>query len=153
MGFVNACRLYAEARLGRVNKKEKISWVLSYVQGGVAEVWKDNVLDEIKKGTSDVDTMDDLFKKIREEFGEFDKENRKVDELRLLVQGSRTCNKYVQEFKRAARESRYEGRALVKEFKRGLNSDTCYDLITQVATLGLRLEDELGVRRRECTID
>jgi len=29
----------------------------------------------------------------------------------------------------------------------------CYDLITQVATLGLRLEDELGVRRRECTID
>jgi len=29
----------------------------------------------------------------------------------------------------------------------------CYDLITQVATLGLRLEDELGVRGRECTID
>ena len=29
----------------------------------------------------------------------------------------------------------------------------CYDLITQVATLDLRLEDELGVRGRECTID
>jgi len=29
----------------------------------------------------------------------------------------------------------------------------CYDLITQVATLGLRLEDELGVRGREYTID
>jgi len=29
----------------------------------------------------------------------------------------------------------------------------CYDLITQVATLDLRLEDKLGVRGRECTID
>jgi len=28
----------------------------------------------------------------------------------------------------------------------------CYDLITQVTTLGLRLEDGLGVRGRECTI-
>ena len=34
VGFVNACCLYAEARLGGVDKKEKISWVLSYVQGG-----------------------------------------------------------------------------------------------------------------------
>jgi len=32
-------------------------------------------------------------------------------------------------------------------------NEMCYDLITQVATLGLRLEDELGVRGRECTID
>ena len=29
----------------------------------------------------------------------------------------------------------------------------CYNLITQVATLGLRLKDELGVRGREYTID
>ena len=29
--------LYARARLGGVGNKEKISWVLSYVQGGVAE--------------------------------------------------------------------------------------------------------------------
>jgi len=29
--------------------------------------------------------------------------------------------KFIQEFKRAARESRYEGRPLVEEFKRGMN--------------------------------
>jgi len=88
---------------------------------GVAEVWKDNVLEEIKKGISEVDTIDDLFEKIQEEFGEFDEESRKSDELRLLVQGPRTCNKYVQEFRRAARGSGYKGRALIDEFKRGLN--------------------------------
>ena len=29
--------------------------------------------------------------------------------------------KYVQDFKRAARESRYKGRPLIKEFKRRMN--------------------------------
>jgi len=113
--------LYARARLGGVEDKEKISWVLSYMQGGVAETWKDNILDEIGKGTSEVETMEELFEKIREEFGEFDKKSRKADELRLLVQGSRTCDKYVQEFRRATRGSGYERRALIDEFKRGLN--------------------------------
>jgi len=102
MGFVNTCCLYAEARLGGVDNKGKISWVLSYVQEGVAEVWKDNVLEKINKGTSEVETMEELFEKMREEFGEFDEESRKADELRLLVQGSRTCDEYVQEFRRAA---------------------------------------------------
>jgi len=35
--FVNACHLYTRARLGGVGNKEKTSWILSYVQGGVAE--------------------------------------------------------------------------------------------------------------------
>ena len=92
---MNTCRLYAEARLGGVNEKGKISWVLSYVQGGVAEVWKDNVLDEIEKGTLEVSTMKELFEKIMEEFGEFDEKSRKADELRLLVQGPRTYDEYI----------------------------------------------------------
>jgi len=37
IGFVNACCLYARARLGGAGDREKISWVLSYVQGGVVE--------------------------------------------------------------------------------------------------------------------
>jgi len=78
-------------------------------------------LDEIEKGTSEVKKMEELFEKMREEFREFDKESRKADELRLLVQGPRTCDEYVQEFKRAARGSGYEGRVLINKFKRELN--------------------------------
>jgi len=85
------------------------------------ETWKDNILDEITKGTSDVETMEELSEKMREEFGEFDEESRKADELRLLTQGSKTCDEYVQEFRRAARGSGYEGRALINRFKEGLN--------------------------------
>ena len=81
VGFVNACCLYAKARLGGVDSKGKISWVLSYMQGGMAEVWKDNVLEEIEKWMLEVETMEKLFEKMREEFGEFDEERMKVDEL------------------------------------------------------------------------
>jgi len=121
VGFINACHLFIQMRMGQVGSRSRISWVLSYVQGGVAEIWKDNVLDEITKGTSAVNTEEELFTKIQQEFGEFDEESRKVDELRVLEQGGRTVDEYVQEFKRAARGSGYEGRALVEEFKRGLN--------------------------------
>jgi len=39
--------------------------------------------------------MEELFEKMREEFREFNEESRKVDELRLLVQGPRTYDKYI----------------------------------------------------------
>jgi len=48
-------------------------------------------------------------------------EERKIEQLRTIEQGERTCDKYVQEFKKVARGSGYEGRPLIKEFKRGLN--------------------------------
>jgi len=58
---------------------------------------------------------------LKKEFGEEEEEAVKVVELRKLEQGEKTMEKFVQEFKRAARRSRYEGRLLVEEFKRGMN--------------------------------
>jgi len=59
--------------------------------------------------------------KIRNDFGETSEEERKIEQLRTIEQGGRTCDKYVQEFKKVARGSGYEGRPLIEEFKRGLN--------------------------------
>ena len=89
----------------------------------MAEVWKENVLEERRQGLSLVETMEELFTKMREEFGEFEEESRKVDELELLEQGGQTCDKYVQIFKKTARGSGYEGQSLIEEFKRGLNGN------------------------------
>ena len=61
--------------------------------------------------------VEELLTKIRQEFGKFDGESRKVDELRMLEQKEKTVDEYVQEFKKAVRGSSYEGRALVEEFK------------------------------------
>jgi len=47
--------------------------------------------------------------------------NRKIEQLRTIEQGERFCNKYIQEFKKVTKGSGYEGKPLIKEFKRCLN--------------------------------
>jgi len=91
------------------------------VQGGVVEAWKDNLLDELAKRESEVESAEQLFIKIRNDFGETSEEERKIEQLQMIKQGSRTCDEYVQEFKKVARGSGYERQPLIEEFKRGLN--------------------------------
>ena len=73
----------------------QVAWVLSYIQGGVAKVWKDNLLDKLTKGESEVESTEQLFTKIRDNFGETLEKERKIEQLRTIEQGRRTCNKYV----------------------------------------------------------
>ena len=76
------------------------------------------MLDELAKGKSEVELVEQVFTKIRNDFGETSEEERKIEQLRTIEQGERTYNKYVQEFKKVARGSGYEGRPLIEEFKR-----------------------------------
>ena len=94
---------------------------MSYMQGGIVEAWKDNLLDKLAKGESEVESVEQLFAKIRNDFGKTSEEERKIEQLRTIEQGGRTYNEYVQEFKKVARESSYEKRPLIEEFKRRLN--------------------------------
>jgi len=119
--FINAARIYVRIKMTEEAATTQVAWVLSYVQGGVAEAWKDNLLDELAKGESKVETVEQLFTKIRNDFGETSEEERKIEQLRTIEQGGRTCDEYVQEFKKVARGSGYEERPLIEEFKRGLN--------------------------------
>ena len=66
--------------------------------------------------------VEDFLTSLRKEFGGGEEELVKASELRKLEQGGKTMEEFVQEFKKAARESGYEGRPLVEEFKRGINS-------------------------------
>ena len=99
----------------------QVAWVLLYVQGGIVEAWKDNLLDELAKGESKVESAEQLFAKIRNNFEETSEEERKIEQLRTIEQEGRTYDEYMQEFKKVARGSGYEGRSLIKEFKQGLN--------------------------------
>ena len=67
------------------------------------------------------ESIEEFFTSLKREFGRGEEESVKVAELRKMEQGRKTMEKFIQEFKRAARGSRYEGRPLVEEFKRGMN--------------------------------
>jgi len=62
---------------------------------------------------------------IKKEFEEGNKETVKVAELKRIEQKGKTREKFVQEFRRVARGSRYEERPLVKELKRDMNRTIC----------------------------
>ena len=119
--FINAARIYIRMKMTEETATTQVAWVLSYVQGGVAEAWKDNLMDELAKGESEVESVEQLFTKIRNNFGETSEEERKIEQLRTIEQGNRTCDEYVQEFKKVARGSSYEGQSLIEEFKRELS--------------------------------
>jgi len=119
--FINAARLYIRMKMMEEAPTIQVAWVLSYMQGEVAEAWKDNLLDKLAKGESEVESVEQLFTKIRNNFGETSEKERKIEQLQTIEQGSRTCDEYVQEFKKVARGNGYEGRPLIKEFKRGLS--------------------------------
>jgi len=77
--FINAAHLYLRIKMTEEAVTTQVAWVLSYVQGGVAEVWKDNLLDELAKGELEVNTVEKLFIRIRNDFGKTSEEERKIE--------------------------------------------------------------------------
>ena len=67
-------------------------------------------------------TAGEFLTDLRKEFRGGDKKAVKVAELKRLEQEKKTMKEFVQEFRRAARDSRYKERLLIEEFKRGINS-------------------------------
>jgi len=49
----------------------------------------------LAKGESEVEMAEQLFAKIWDDFGEISEEERKIEQLRTIEQGGRTCDKYV----------------------------------------------------------
>ena len=120
-GFIMACRLYIKMKLRGNTVEEQVQWVLTYVQGGSADVWKENIMEELESGEVEYESVEEFLTCLKKEFGGGEEESVKAAELRKLEQGGKTMEEFVQEFKRAARGSGYEGRPLVEEFKRGMN--------------------------------
>ena len=85
--FVNTAQLYIRIKMTEEVEATQVAWVLSYVQGGIAEAWKDNLLDELAKEESEVESAEQLFAKIRNDFREISEEKRKIEQLRTIEQG------------------------------------------------------------------
>ena len=45
--FINTAHLYLRMKKTDKAATTQVVWVLSYMQGGVAEAWKDNLLDKL----------------------------------------------------------------------------------------------------------
>ena len=120
-GFVTTCRLYLRMKIREAMVEEQVFWILSHIQGGSADIWKENIIEELESGEVKYELAEEFLIGLKKEFGGGEEESVKVVELRKLEQGGKTMDKFMQEFKRVARGSGYEGRPLIEEFKRGIN--------------------------------
>ena len=120
-GFVTACRSYLKMKMREGTVEEQVIWVLSYVQGGSADVWKENVMEELEAGEMEYKSIEEFFTSMKKEFEGGEEEATKAVELRQLEQGERLIEEFVQIFKRIARGSGYKERPLIEEFKREIN--------------------------------
>ena len=113
-GFITAYRLFLRMKLRGATVEEQVQWVLLYMQEGSTDVWKENVMEELKSGKVEYESAEEFLTSLKKEFGGGEKESVKMVELRKLEQGGKTMEEFVQEFKRAVRGSGYEGRPLIE---------------------------------------
>ena len=82
------------------------------------DVWKENLLEDLEVEKVEFGSVGEFLLELKRKFEE---ESVKVAELKRIEQEGRTMKEFVQIFQRAAKESKYKGRALVKEFNRGIS--------------------------------
>ena len=120
-GFITACKLYIHMKMRGVMVEEQIQWVLSYVQRGSADIWKENVLEDLEEGLLEYKMVGEFLTDIKREFDGRDEELIKAAELQKLEQGNKTMEEFMQEFRKVAKGSGYEGHPLIEEFKQEMN--------------------------------
>ena len=70
--------------------EEQVQWILSYVQGGSADVWKENLMEELENGKMEYESIKEFFTSLKKEFGGGEEESVKAAELRKIEQEGKT---------------------------------------------------------------
>ena len=94
-GFITACRLFLRMKLRGAMVEEQVQWVLSYVQGEPADIWKENVMEELESEKIEYESVEEFLTSLRKEFGRGEEELVKAVELRKLEQGGRMMEEFV----------------------------------------------------------
>ena len=51
LGFLMVCRLYIRMKIRNILVEEQVQWVLSYIQERLADVWKENIIENLENGS------------------------------------------------------------------------------------------------------
>ena len=69
--------------------------MLSYIQGGLADVWKENLLEDLKTGEIKFELVREFLLELKKKFGGEDKKFIKVAELKRTEQGRKIIEEFV----------------------------------------------------------
>jgi len=83
-GFITACKLYIRMRMREEPVEGQVQWILLYVQRGTADVWKENIMEELKAGELEYETVEEFLISLKKEFSGGEEKLVKAVELRKL---------------------------------------------------------------------
>ena len=64
-GFVIECKLYIRNKLVGATVEAQVQWVLSYMQGGSVDVWKENVMEELEAGKVEYELVEEFLSSLK----------------------------------------------------------------------------------------
>ena len=85
--FVKECREYVEIKMKEKTVENQILWVLTYMDGGTVEKWKEMMEDDLKEGLREYVTLEEFFGEIRKEFGRKGKGKKTKEEIDKEMDG------------------------------------------------------------------
>ena len=88
-------RLYLRIKIRETIIEEQIQWVLSYIQGELADVQKENILEDLESREVEFESVEEFLLELKKKFGRRDEESVKVAELKKFEQGARTMEKFI----------------------------------------------------------
>jgi len=68
-GFIIVYRLYLRMKMREAIVEEQVQWVLLFVQEGLADIWKENVLEDLEEGVLEYKSVGEFLAAIKKEFG------------------------------------------------------------------------------------
>lgn len=119
---------------------DKINFALSYMKGGTAGTWADQIVERYEEEApmEIFDDWDDFKDKFRTTFADQDPASTARHKMDQIKQGSRTTDEYVAEFRELVPRTGYNDAAHVEKFEKGLNQslvDRIYALPEMPTTL------------------
>ena len=93
--FLIVYKLFIRIRMREVVVEKQIQQVLLYIQEGSADIWKENVLENLEAEELDYITVGEFLTDLKKEFGEGDNKTIKVVELKKVEQESRMIEKFM----------------------------------------------------------
>ena len=80
---MNTCQLYIRMKMEGAIVVEQVYWILSHVQGGSADIWKENVMEELEAGKVEYKIAEKFLMSLKKKFGR-EEEAVKAVKLRKL---------------------------------------------------------------------
>jgi Retrotransposon gag protein len=101
--------------------ESKIMFALSYMQGGKAQFWRNEAINQIAMGHEPFGSFQDFLQKLEAQFGDPNPKATAVQKLKTMRQGSLSADEFMLQFKAEALQTDLGDAALIEYLKAGLN--------------------------------